>query len=91
MADGKRLSLFPERSAMRLVERLKSRTGALRVVEVAELFRLTPQHIYRMAACGRIPSFRVSGSVPFDPEDVASWLEEKQGPDRRVLVRSVAA
>ena len=91
IAGGKRSSRFLERFAMRLVERLKNRTGALRVAEVAELFGVTPQHIYRMAAGGRIPSFRISGSVRFDPEDVASWLEEKQGPDRRVPPRRVAA
>lgn len=91
MTGGKRSSLFLERTTMRLVERLKNRTGALRVAEVAELFGVTPQHIYRMAAGGRIPSFRVSGSVRFDPEDVAAWLAEKQGPERRVPARRVAA
>lgn len=91
IAGGKGSLRFLERFGMRLVERLKNRTGALRVAEVAELFGVTPQHIYRMAAGGRIPSFRISGSVRFDPEDVASWLEEKQGPDRRVPARRVAA
>jgi len=65
---------------MKLVEILKSRTGALKVAEVAELFGVTPQHIYKMAASGRIPSFRISGSVRFDPDEVAAWLKEKQAP-----------
>jgi excisionase family DNA binding protein len=65
---------------MRLVETLKSRTGALKVAEVAKLFGVTPQHIYKMAASGRIPSFRISGSVRFDPDEVAAWHREKQGP-----------
>ena len=64
--------------AMKLAEILKSKTGALKVAEVAELFGVTPQHIYKMAASGRIPSFRISGSVRFDPDELAAWLKEKQ-------------
>ena len=79
---------------VKLIETLKSRTGALKVAEVAELFGVTPQHIYRMAANGSIPSFRVSGSVRFDPDEVAAWLKEKQVPaaaSRRVGSPRVAA
>jgi excisionase family DNA binding protein len=79
---------------MKLAETLKSRTGALRVAEVAKLFGVTPQHIYKMAASGRIPSFRISGSVRFDPDEVASWLKEKQTPaaaSRRIGSSTVAA
>jgi excisionase family DNA binding protein len=65
---------------MRLIERLKNKTGALRVSEVAELFGVTPQHIYKMAANGRIPSFRISGAIRFDPDEVAAWLQQKQAP-----------
>jgi excisionase family DNA binding protein len=79
---------------MRLIEALKSRTGALKVAEVAKLFGVTPQHIYRMAARGSIPSFRISGAVRFDPDEVASWLQEKQVPPptaRRLGSTRVAA
>jgi len=79
---------------MRLIETLKSRTGALKVAEVARLFGVTPQHIYKMAASGSIPSFRISGSVRFDPDEVAAWLKEKQAPAaaaRRLGSPSVAA
>jgi excisionase family DNA binding protein len=79
---------------MKLVETLKSRTGALKVAEVARLFGVTPQHIYKMAASGSIPSFRISGSVRFDPDEVATWLTEKQAPgaaSRRIGAPRVAA
>jgi hypothetical protein len=33
-----------------------------------------------MAASGSILSFHISGPVRFDPDEVASWLEEKQAP-----------
>jgi len=55
--------------------------------------KTTPQHIYKMAASGSIPSFRISGSVRFDPDEVASWLKEKQPPaaSRRIGSSRVAA
>jgi hypothetical protein len=31
-----------------------------------------------MAASGSTPSFRISGSVRFDPDQVTAWLKEKQ-------------
>lgn len=79
---------------MKLVESLKSRTGALKVAEIAKLLGVTPQHIYKMAARGAIPSFRISGSVRFDPDDVATWLQGKQTPvvaPRRIGPARVAA
>ena len=80
--------------AMKLVETLKSRTGALKVAEVAKLFGVTPQPIYKMAASESIPSFRISGSVRFDPDEVAAWLKEKPVPaasSKRIGSPSVAA
>jgi len=33
---------------------------------------LAEEHIYKIAASGSIPSFRISGSVRFDPDEVAT-------------------
>jgi hypothetical protein len=46
-----------------------------------------------MAASGSILSFRISGPVRFDPDEVASWLKEKQPPaaSRRIGSSRVAA
>jgi Helix-turn-helix domain len=41
---------------------------------------VTPQHIYKMAASGQLPSFRVAGAVRFDPQDLAHWLTKKVPP-----------
>ncbi len=79
---------------MKLVETLKSRTGALKVAEIAKLLSVTPQHIYRMAAQGSIPSIRISGSVRFDPDEVAAWLQRKRTPEgapNRIGATRVAA
>jgi excisionase family DNA binding protein len=79
---------------VKLVETLKNRSGALKVAEIAKLLGVTPQQIYKMAASGTIPSFRISGSVRFDPDDVAEWLRTKQSfarTPRRSLATRVAA
>ncbi len=62
---------------MMLIKYLGDRTAALKVPELAELFGVTPQHIYRMAADGTIPSFRIAGAIRFDPEEIADWLRNK--------------
>jgi hypothetical protein len=33
-----------------------------------------------MAASGSTPSFRISASVRFDPDQAAAWFKEKQAP-----------
>jgi excisionase family DNA binding protein len=62
---------------MKLLEELEKRSSALKVAEVAAMFGVTPQHIYKMAASGELPSFRVAGAVRFDPQDLALWLTRK--------------
>ena len=79
---------------MKLVDELKSKTGALKVGEIAKLLGVTQQHIYKMAASGTIPSFRIAGSVRFDPDEVATWLHHKQTltvAPRRISSAKVAA
>lgn len=61
---------------MSLVERLKSQTKVLRAAELASLLEVTPQHIYKLAASGKMPSIRVARAIRFDPQQVAIWLFE---------------
>jgi predicted DNA-binding transcriptional regulator AlpA len=63
---------------MTLIERLEKETGALRARDVARLFQVTHQHIYKMAAAGAMPSFRVAGAIRFDPHELANWLRRAQ-------------
>lgn len=62
---------------MSLIEMLERQTKVLRARDVARIFEVTPQHIYKMAASGRIPSFRVSGAIRFDPQELANWLRKE--------------
>lgn len=59
---------------MGLVERLKSQSKVLRAAELAALLEVTPQHIYKLASSGRMPSIRVARAIRFDPQQVANWL-----------------
>jgi excisionase family DNA binding protein len=63
---------------MRLVEILESRKQALSVSEVATLFAVTSQHIYKMTAKGMIPSLRIAGAIRFDPQDLVNWLKAQR-------------
>ena len=62
---------------MQLVDVIEKENRALSVREVALLLGVSPQQIYRMAARGDIPSFRVANSVRFDPHHIGAWLRRK--------------
>jgi excisionase family DNA binding protein len=64
-----------------LIEKLEARSGAMKVTELCELLGVDDKHVYRMAARGSLPSFRVGGAVRFDPQEVAKWLRSKYGAD----------
>lgn len=61
----------------KIVRTLETREHALRAGEVARLLGVTRQHIYKMAADGTMPSFRVGTAVRFDPKHLAEWLRRK--------------
>jgi excisionase family DNA binding protein len=68
-----------------LIEQLESRHGAMRVSDLAAFLggAIDDKHIYRMAARGQLPSFRLGGAVCFDPQEVAKWLRSKYGAEKK--------
>jgi excisionase family DNA binding protein len=62
---------------MSLVEVVREKQEALRAQDLAQLLGVSPQQIYKMAAKGEIPSFKVANAVRFDPHETADWLREK--------------
>ena len=64
-----------------LVEELEAKRGAIKVADLSRILGVDDKHIYRMAARGLLPSFRVGAAVRFDPQEVAKWLRAKYGPD----------
>ncbi len=73
---------------MSLVEMLERQTKVLRARDVARLFEVTPQHIYKMAASGKIPSFRVAGAIRFDPRRKTNALRDFDTLRLRPTVRN---
>jgi excisionase family DNA binding protein len=71
---------------MSLVEVVREKQEALRVRDLARLLGVSSQQIYKMAASGEIPSFKVANAVRFDPHETAEWLKERY-PVRSVEVR----
>ena len=65
--------------SLNLIQELESRHGAMKVSDLTELLGVDDKHIYRMAARGQLPSFRVGGAVRFDPQEVANWLRLRYG------------
>lgn len=43
--------------------------------ELAVILRCQPEKVYRLAARGELPSYKVEGRRPFDQNEVARWLE----------------
>jgi excisionase family DNA binding protein len=71
----------------KIVRTLETREHALRAGEVAGLLGVTRQHIYKMAAAGTIPSFRIGTAVRFDPKHLAEWLRRKMPESVAVMQR----
>jgi excisionase family DNA binding protein len=62
---------------MILAEIVEGKKEALRVTEVARILGVSIKKIYRMAALGQIPSLKISNSIRFDPQEVATWLRSQ--------------
>ena len=59
---------------MSLADQVEKIGSALTAHELAKLLSVSKVTIFRQAAAGRIPSFRVGTCVRFDPRAIANWL-----------------
>lgn len=64
-------------SKMGLAEQIERIGRALTADELAKLLSVSKVTIFKQAAAGKIPSFRVGTCVRFDPRTVANWLRSK--------------
>lgn len=48
----------------------------LTVDELAAILRCQPEKVYRLAARGELPSYKVEGRRLFSEAEVAGWLEQ---------------
>ena len=67
-----------ENSKADLVTRLKQRSGAIRVSELARILTMSRTTVYQMVEAGKIPHYRIGDSIRFDPVRIASWLTDQE-------------
>jgi excisionase family DNA binding protein len=48
------------------------------VDELAAVLRCQPEKVYRLAACGELPSYKVEGRRLFSEAEVAQWLDARR-------------
>lgn len=48
------------------------------VDELADVLRCQPEKVYRLAARGELPSYKVEGRRLFNQDEIARWLEEQR-------------
>ncbi len=60
-----------------LILQIRSRRKAWTADELAEVLSISRKHILRMAKAQRMPSYRIGGSVRFDPSATSNWLESR--------------
>jgi len=65
---------------MDLADSLEKRATALTVADVASLLNISERQVYKLAADGRIPCFKIGNSIRFDPAAFAAWLRKKISP-----------
>lgn len=58
-----------------VVERLRRIQRPIQAPQLAEILGVSTITIYKQAAKGTIPSFRIATAVRFDTRAVARWLE----------------
>ena len=46
--------------------------------ELASVLRCKPEKVYRLAASGELPSYKVEGRRLFEQGEVARWLESRR-------------
>lgn len=71
-----------------LADSIIGKTRALRVNDVATLLSVSERQVYKMAAAKLIPSFRIGGSIRFDPAITAAWLRGKVAPSSVTSIRA---
>jgi excisionase family DNA binding protein len=66
-----------EQHSQSLADLIEHTGHALTAVELAGVLSVSRITIFKQAASGRIPSFRVGTCVRFDPHAVAAWLRKQ--------------
>jgi len=61
-----------------IAERIFTAGHALTANELADILNVSRAFLYRLAADGKLPSFRLGSAIRFDPAAVAAWLRKER-------------
>src|SRR5262245_27896685 len=75
LLDSFELSALSQDQRLSLAERIERIGQALTAEELAKILNVSRITIFKHAAAGRIPSFRIGTLVRFDPKMLAAWLK----------------
>lgn len=62
---------------MSIAEQIEQIGRALTAEDLSRLLSISKVAVYKYAAEGKIPSFRIGMALRFDPHSVATWLRTK--------------
>jgi excisionase family DNA binding protein len=74
----KKIVCTPCKSSISIADQIEAVNHAMKVKELAPMLDMSPTKLYNLARDGRIPSYRIAGSVRFDPHAVAVWLRASE-------------
>lgn len=62
---------------MSLIETIESMDTLLTVESLGILLSTSPKTLYKAVKAGRLPAYRIGGSIRLDPSEVAAWLRAR--------------
>jgi excisionase family DNA binding protein len=62
---------------MTLIESIAARKTAFKVGELAETLNCSDWKLYEMVKAGKIPYFPLGSMIRFDPQKIATWLQDR--------------
>lgn len=62
---------------MSLIETIESMDTLLNIESLGILLSTSPKTLYKAVKAGRLPAFRIGGSIRLDPSEVVQWLRER--------------
>lgn len=63
---------------MSIIDIIESKEHALTIEEFATLMNQSPKTFYKAVKAGRLPAYRIGGSIRLDPQDLADWLRGRR-------------
>ena len=71
------------------VNRDRLQRTLLCVEDVAQMFKVAPQTVYKWVRTGYIPHFKLGSAVRFSQEAVLEWLKTRESKGRKTRLPSL--